>query len=315
VYVASQFQGNQPIPGSQSIEVLPDPYVVFGDLEAAEARRLYAAHDYLGAQRIFAALAARVPQPDGARYAALADLAAMYAAWDVLDFAAAARHAAALAAHEPAQLPVLDDARTTLAEQQRALIRLAEVASAVVRRDDEALRTLGTTLAGKHRSFRVAHLAQRARRALEKIAGADPAADPELAQSFDALMARVGAPPRSRLPLRLAMPLLLELSTAAFSRALALWQKQPAAPPAVGVLARQLEVLDDPELTLRLGALLCARPERDVSPEAAWTRRWRALQPHLEAHLIASGTTLKAHVQKLDAAGDAALAARLPRLR
>lgn len=178
-----------------------------------------------------------------------------------------------------------------------------------------ALRTLGTTLAGKHRSFRVAHLAQRARRALEKIAGADPAADPELAQSFDALMAQVGAPPRSRLPLRLAMPLLLELSTAAFSRALALWQKQPAAPPAVGVLARQLEVLDDPELTLRLGALLCARPERDVSPEAAWTRRWRALQPHLEAHLIASGTTLKAYVQKLDAAGDAALAARLPRLR
>ncbi|MBK9710073.1 MAG: TIGR02710 family CRISPR-associated protein [Kouleothrix sp.] len=142
VYVASQFQGNQPIPGSQSIEVLPDPYVVFGDLEAAEARRLYAAHDYLGAQRIFAALAARVPQPDGARYAALADLAAMYAAWDVLDFATAARHAAALAAHEPAQLPVLGDGRATLAEQQRALVRLAEVASAVVRRGDEALRTL-----------------------------------------------------------------------------------------------------------------------------------------------------------------------------
>lgn len=178
-----------------------------------------------------------------------------------------------------------------------------------------ALRTLGKTLAGKHRSWRVAHLAQRARRALERIAGADPAADPELAQSFDALMAQVGAPPRSRLPLRLAMQLLLELDTAAFGRALALWQKQPAAPPAVTVLTRELEALADPELTLRLGALLCARPELDVSPESAWTRRWRALQPHLEAHLIASGTTLKAHVQKLDASGDAALAARLARLR
>lgn len=184
-----------------------------------------------------------------------------------------------------------------------------------VKRAAEALRTLGKTLAGKHRSFFVAHLARRARRALERIAGADPAADPELAQSFDALMAHVGAPPRSRLPLRLAMPLLLELDTAAFGRALALWQKQPAAPPAVTVLTRELEALADPELTLRLGALLCARPERDVSPEPAWTRRWRTLQPHLEAHLIASGTTLKAHVQKLDAAGDPALAARLARLR
>lgn len=178
-----------------------------------------------------------------------------------------------------------------------------------------ALRTLGKALDGKHRSWRIGQLAQRARRALERIAGADPGADPQLAQAFDELMAHVVAPSRSRLPLRLAMPLLLQLDTAAFNRAMTLWQKPAAAPPAVAVLKHELASLADPELTLRLGALLCARPERDTSPEAAWTRRWRALQPHLEAHLVASGTTLKAHVQKLDCGGDAAITARLHKLR
>jgi CRISPR-associated protein (TIGR02710 family) len=75
-----------PIAGSQRLIVPPDPYAVFDDLEAAEARRLYAAHDYAGARRIFERLAAHVPRPDDARYQALAHLAAMYAAWDALDF-------------------------------------------------------------------------------------------------------------------------------------------------------------------------------------------------------------------------------------
>ncbi len=186
--------------------------------------------------------------------------------------------------------------------------------SAELKQAAAALRTLGQTLDGKHRSWRIALLAQRARRVLERIAGSDPGADAELGQAFDELMAHVVAPVRSRLPLRLAMPLLLELDTGAFTRALALWQKSPAV-PAARALQHELETLGDPELTLRLGALLCARPERDKSPEAAWTRRWRSLQPHLEGHLVASGTTLKAHVQKLDCAGDAALAARLHKLR
>jgi hypothetical protein len=128
-------------------------------------------------------------------------------------------------------------------------------------------------------------------------------------------MAHVVAPAPSRLPLRLAMALLLELDTAAFSRAMALWQKLKTPLPAVAVLTAELESLSDPELTLRLGALLCARPEREASPEIAWSRRWQALQPHLEAHLIASGTTLKAHVQKLNPAGDVGIAARAQRLR
>ena len=195
--------------------------------------------------------------------------------------------------------------------------RLAAVAltEPSVKRAVAGLQALRQTLGGKHRSWMVGRAAQRARRALEGIAGADPAANPELAQAFDELMAHVAAPVASRLPLRLAMALLLELDTAAFSRAMALWQKLKAALPAVSVLQTELEALTDPELTLRLGALLCARPGREVSPETAWARRWRVLQPHLEAHLIASGTTLKAHVQKLDPGGDAAIAARVQRLR
>jgi CRISPR-associated protein (TIGR02710 family) len=97
-----------PVPGTQRLVIPEDPYVVFGDLEAAEARRLYAAHDYAGAQRIFGALAARVrpTQPDGdptlvalaARYDTLARLAAAYAAWDAFDLPTAERLLADLVA-------------------------------------------------------------------------------------------------------------------------------------------------------------------------------------------------------------------------
>jgi predicted DNA-binding WGR domain protein len=176
-----------------------------------------------------------------------------------------------------------------------------------------ALRELDKTVAGKHRSWRVAHQAAKARRALEGIAGADPQADTALAQAFDALMARVVAPAGRRLPLRLAMTLLLELDTAAFQRALSLWQKAPL--PAVNLMTSELSALADAELTLRLFALLTARPDRESSPEAAWTRRWLALRPHLEAHLAASGSTLKAHLQAIDTSGDAALASRVQGLR
>lgn len=182
-----------------------------------------------------------------------------------------------------------------------------------------ALRELHAALQRKHRSYAIAHRARRARRALERIAGADPgaAAHKDLAAALDAVMAQVVAPARSRLPLRLALPLLLELDVAAFSRALALWQGASAAPAAVGIFAQQLAALGEPELVLRLSALLAARPERDTSPEAAWTARWRALKPHLEAFLVASGSTLKAHLQAAQtaSAADPAIVQRIQRMR
>jgi CRISPR-associated protein (TIGR02710 family) len=74
------------LPGTQRLEFPPDPYTVFGDLEAAEAQRLYCAHDYAGASRIFTSLEQRVPAPDNHDYRAYATLAGAYAAWDSFDW-------------------------------------------------------------------------------------------------------------------------------------------------------------------------------------------------------------------------------------
>ena len=113
-----------PIPGTQRLVIPEDPYVVFGDLEAAEAQRLYRTHDYAGAQRIFAALAERVSAPQRTRYAMLAELAAAYAAWDVFDLPAAER-CLAVVLTEYADLPAV--LRAPLAEQRAALIKLNQV--------------------------------------------------------------------------------------------------------------------------------------------------------------------------------------------
>lgn len=182
-----------------------------------------------------------------------------------------------------------------------------------------ALERLREGLLRKHRSYVVGMLARRARRALGAIAGADPSAHKDLGAAVDAVMAQVTAPSSTRLPLRLALPLLLELDASAFTRALSRWQHAPAAPPAVALFTAQLEALADPELTLRFCALLGARPDRDESPEAAWAHGWRALKPHLEAHLVAGGSTLKAHTTLLGtlppSSADRALSQRIQRLR
>lgn len=70
----------RPISGTQRLVIPPDPYQVFGDLEAAEAKRLYAAHDYDDAQQRFAKLAKRVPSHP--HYALHAQLAMAYSQWD-----------------------------------------------------------------------------------------------------------------------------------------------------------------------------------------------------------------------------------------
>ncbi len=93
------------LPGTQRLEFPPDPYTVFGDLEADEARRLYRTHDYEGARRIFADLGQRVPAPDNQPYRAYALLAEAYAAWDVFAWDKAAAALAALHTHPfPADL-------------------------------------------------------------------------------------------------------------------------------------------------------------------------------------------------------------------
>ncbi|HTN92714.1 MAG TPA: molybdenum metabolism regulator, partial [Sorangium sp.] len=156
---------------------------------------------------------------------------------------------------------------------------------------------------------------------LEALGGLDPATDAALAAALDTLMARVVAPSApDRLPLVRAIELLSELDAAAFARAVRdTWKAPPATSPAAGALAilkRQLEELGDPELGLRLGALLVDRPHHgSMSAEAGWALRWKALAPHLEAHLGRTGRSLRDYLASIDAGSDPHVAQRLQRMR
>ncbi|WP_437289844.1 WGR domain-containing protein [Sorangium sp. So ce406] len=185
-----------------------------------------------------------------------------------------------------------------------------------------AVHALASLAAARgRRSWALGRAARRARRALEALGGLDPATDAALSAALDALMARVVAPNApDRLPLVRAIELLSELDAAAFARAVRdTWKAPPATSPAAGALAllkRQLEELGDPELGLRLGALLVDRPHHgSMSAEAGWTLRWKALSPHLEAHLARSGRSLKDYLASLDAGGDPHIARRVQRMR
>ncbi|WP_437625276.1 WGR domain-containing protein [Sorangium sp. So ce1151] len=171
------------------------------------------------------------------------------------------------------------------------------------------------------RSWALGRAVRRARRALEALGGLDPATDAALSAALDTLMARVVAPSApDRLPLVRAIELLSELDAAAFARAVRdTWKAPPATSPAAGALAvlkRQLEELGDPELGLRLGALLVDRPHHgSMSAEAGWALRWKALAPHLEAHLGRTGRSLRDYLASIDAGSDPHVAQRLQRMR
>jgi predicted DNA-binding WGR domain protein len=192
-------------------------------------------------------------------------------------------------------------------------VRPVKATSEQLARATEALTALQAELGG--RSWKVAWRARRARSALRELGGVDPSPRGGLGPVVDALMAQVVAPRgQPRLPLWAAMGLLAELDAAAFVRALAQWKRAPAEVPAqaaLQVLVRQAEVLGEPELALRTGALLAERPGAGSGSEERWAERWSALRPHLEGHLVSSGSSLPAWLRGLEAGGDARLAGRL----
>ncbi|WP_437679708.1 WGR domain-containing protein [Sorangium sp. So ce131] len=198
-------------------------------------------------------------------------------------------------------------------------VRAGEATEAQRRAAAHALAALAA--ARGRRSWALGRAVRRARRALEGLGGLDPATDPALSAALDALMARVVAEDASdRLPLVRALELLSELDAAAFARAVReTWKAPPAGSPAAGALAllrRQLEELGDPEIGLRLGALLLDRPHHgSMSDEAGWAARWKALAPYLEAHLGPRGRSLKDYLAGLEAGGDVHLAQRIARMR
>lgn len=142
VYVDSDYDNNRPVRGTQRFAMPEDPYLVFGDLEAAEARRLHNHHDYASAEKIFRDLAQRVP---GSRdYAIYADLSAAYLAWE--SFAPQQAGAALDRVLAYSALPAnLQSARATLAAQRESLARLTDINQRLTRRNpqvDEALAAL-----------------------------------------------------------------------------------------------------------------------------------------------------------------------------
>ncbi|MGZ3457386.1 MAG: WGR domain-containing protein, partial [Archangium sp.] len=63
-----------------------------------------------------------------------------------------------------------------------------------------------------------------------------------------------------------------------------------------------------------LGALMAERPRLRGGAEEGWEKRWSALRPHVEGHLVAGGSSLPVWLRSLDAGGDPRLAERLSRL-
>ncbi|MBN8465782.1 WGR domain-containing protein [Corallococcus exiguus] len=174
-----------------------------------------------------------------------------------------------------------------------------------------ALALLQSKLKGP--SWKVTRLARKARHALRALGGVDPSAHPALAAPFTALMAHVVGPKaEGRLPVRHALGLLSQVDVAAFQRAAEMWKAAPAGSVPAGVAAAR--TLNDPELALRVTALLSERPDLRDGSEDAWTKRWTVLKPHVEAHLSGAGQSLAAFVGGVDAGGDAHLSKRLARL-
>lgn len=175
-----------------------------------------------------------------------------------------------------------------------------------------ALEELQKSLGG--RSWRVAQKAQKARRALEAIAGYKGSSPKNFADVFEALMSSVVAKEKA-LPLRHAINLLSEMDDDAFVKALDLWkavpQDHPAA-PTINALLKQQAALGDAEVTLRLATFVGDRS----TPEAAFTKRWKAFKPLFDAFLTFKEKTPKGYLKEnIDSGKDKQLARRISEMK
>lgn len=177
-----------------------------------------------------------------------------------------------------------------------------------------AIRRLGDAL-GSKRSWRAKLEAKRARRALERLGGVDPSEHGELGAAVDGLLGRLGRG-KGKLSTLRALDLLWALDVRVYERQLAAWKAAEQPTKEAVLLAKLAEQFPEAELSFRLGCLLLDRPGRGISGnEAAWSRSWREVAPHLQAQLTQQGTTLRKFLQTIDTAGDPPLAARVARLK
>lgn len=76
----------KPEPGTERLNLLENPYTVFGDLEVEKAKSLYKVHDYASAKRVFQYLKGQVSAPNQEKvYEAYQYLCTSYEDWDNLD--------------------------------------------------------------------------------------------------------------------------------------------------------------------------------------------------------------------------------------
>jgi hypothetical protein len=155
----------------------------------------------------------------------------------------------------------------------------------------------------------VARWGRRARRALEPLSGIDPAKHPELAEPFDALMALAIAP-KKRLPLHVALGILLELDAAVFVRTVRGWRSKMLASPAaaaIGVMAATVDAVIDTEVAIQAAT---AMVERRLSSEA-WRRYFGKVRPFFEEELGKAGSTFAGYLASLRADDDMRLRERI----
>ena len=77
---------NKPVPCSEYLRRLSNPYTVFGDFEIGKAKQLFERHDYAGTRGIFHQLKSKVGDANKAKiYEAYEYLCTAYEAWDNLD--------------------------------------------------------------------------------------------------------------------------------------------------------------------------------------------------------------------------------------
>ncbi|MEO0082542.1 MAG: TIGR02710 family CRISPR-associated CARF protein [candidate division WOR-3 bacterium] len=82
----------RPVPGSEFLAELTNPYQVFGSIEEAHADSLFKAGDYRAAQMLYEAMCGRIPDPRSCEVKRL--VSAALAAWDDFAFGQACDHLA-----------------------------------------------------------------------------------------------------------------------------------------------------------------------------------------------------------------------------
>ncbi|MFO0662042.1 MAG: WGR domain-containing protein [Polyangiaceae bacterium] len=162
-----------------------------------------------------------------------------------------------------------------------------------------SLNKLNAALSQAKHSWVVGVAHRRARIALSRVAGIDPASNDALASLFESLIARVGRG-EGKLSVSIAFDLLWYVDPNAFEKALEVWAAKGVALPAVDLARSLVTDLGDAELGFRLASLMLRS-----SSDLGWTHRWAKLSPMLEAHLATRKGGMRGFLKQLSPSTDA----------